>query len=69
MITSRWLITDADGSLQYSKTTVAAAIGFVRSWTTIPIQLTISQFTFDQIQEATYFLESNEQIGKIVVTV
>ncbi|HEX8046899.1 zinc-dependent alcohol dehydrogenase family protein [Rhizobium sp.] len=26
-------------------------------------------FAFDQIQEATYFLESNEQIGKIVVTV
>jgi NADPH:quinone reductase-like Zn-dependent oxidoreductase len=25
-------------------------------------------FAFDQIQEATYFLESNEQIGKIVVT-
>ncbi|MEI5996572.1 zinc-dependent alcohol dehydrogenase family protein [Paraburkholderia bengalensis] len=26
-------------------------------------------FTFDQIQEATRFLESNEQVGKIVVTV
>ena len=26
-------------------------------------------FPFDQIQEATRFLESNEQIGKIVVTV
>jgi NADPH:quinone reductase-like Zn-dependent oxidoreductase len=26
-------------------------------------------FTFDQIQEATRFLESNEQIGKIVLTV
>ncbi|AXL50801.1 NADPH:quinone reductase [Paraburkholderia caffeinilytica] len=26
-------------------------------------------FTFDQIQDATRFLESNEQIGKIVVTV
>ncbi|MHC2289648.1 NADPH:quinone reductase-like Zn-dependent oxidoreductase [Bradyrhizobium barranii subsp. barranii] len=26
-------------------------------------------FKFEQIQEATRFLESNEQIGKIVVTV
>ena len=57
-------IVSDDDALERAKAFISAGL---RSGTLRPL---ISRtFTFDRIQEATRFLESNEQIGKIVVTV
>ena len=57
-------ITSNDALLERAKQFISEGL---KSGALVPL---ISRtFTFDQIQEATRFLESNEQIGKIVVTV
>ncbi|TWF54741.1 zinc-binding dehydrogenase [Neorhizobium alkalisoli] len=57
------IVTD-DAALDRAKTFINEGL---RSGTLKP--LIARSFTFEQIREATRFLESNEQIGKIVVTV
>ena len=57
-------IVSDDDALERAKTFISEGL---RSVSLLPL---ISRtFTFDRIREATRFLESNEQIGKIVVTV
>ncbi|MFC0691005.1 zinc-dependent alcohol dehydrogenase family protein [Paraburkholderia humisilvae] len=57
-------ITDNDALLERAKAFINEGL---ESGALVPL---ISRtFEFDQIQEATRFLESNEQVGKIVVTV
>ena len=57
-------IVSDDDALERAKTFISEGL---RSGSLRPL---ISRtFTFDRIREATRFLESNEQIGKIVVTV
>jgi NADPH:quinone reductase-like Zn-dependent oxidoreductase len=57
------IVTD-DAALDRAKTFINEGL---QSGTLKP--LIARSFTFEQIREATRFLESNEQIGKIVVTV